>query len=83
MQSIRERSLCCGGGGGGAWLQNPNKETLGELRIKEALDTGSEVIATACPYCIRMLNSAITRLDVGDKIRVLDIAELVCLSIEQ
>jgi Fe-S oxidoreductase len=83
MQSIRERSLCCGGGGGGAWLQDPNKETLGELRIKEALDTGSEVIATACPYCIRMLNSAITRLDVGDKIRVLDIAELVCLSIEQ
>jgi Fe-S oxidoreductase len=82
MQNNRERSFCCGGGGGGSWKESPAKETLGEIRIKEALGTGASVIATACPYCIRMLNEAIQLLNVGNKIHVQDITELLLQSVD-
>jgi len=82
MHSNRERSLCCGGGGGGAWSDYTVKERFGVLRVEEALRTGAEVMATACPYCIRMLNEAVVELDVEDQIVVLDLAELLLQSVE-
>lgn len=80
MPRNRERSLCCGGGGGGLWLDVPNDERFSVIRVQEALDTGAEVIATACPYCTSMLEDAIKTLDVEDSVRVLDVAELVAQS---
>jgi Fe-S oxidoreductase len=82
MQNNRERSFCCGGGGGGPWKDRIGKESLGEIRVKEALGTGAEVIATACPYCIRTLNESIAKLGVGDQIKVQDIAELLLQSVD-
>ena len=83
MAHTRENSLCCGGGGGGAWLQEdcPPMDRLSRRRIREALDTRAEIIATACPYCIRMLNQAIRDMGVQDKIRVCDVAELLAQSL--
>jgi len=82
MQNHMQRSQCCGGGGGGAWQIRPMDEDHGVTRIREALDTGAEVIATACPYCIRMLNDAITKLGAENKIIVRDVAELLLQSVE-
>jgi Fe-S oxidoreductase len=82
MQNNRERSFCCGGGSGGPWKGRVGKESLGEIRITEALGTGAAVIATACPYCIRTLNEAIAKLGVGNKIKVQDIAELLLQSVD-
>ncbi len=81
MANHRESSLCCGGGGGGAWSDTPLKRRLDVLRVEEALGTGAEVIATACPYCIRMLNDAVRALAVGDRIAVRDLAELLLQSV--
>ena len=78
MQNNRERSLCCGGGGGGPWKDGNGKGSIGDIRIKEAINTGAGVIATACPYCIRTLNESIARLGVGNRIKVQDVAELLC-----
>jgi Fe-S oxidoreductase len=55
-------------------------DRLSRRRIREALDTGAEIIATACPYCIRMLSEAIRDMGVQDKIRVCDVAELLAES---
>ena len=82
MQNNRERSFCCGGGGGGPWKDRGGKESLGEIRIKEAIGTGAGVIATACPYCIRMLNESIARLGAGNTIKVIDMAELLLQSVD-
>ncbi len=82
MQNSRERSFCCGGGGGGPWKDRGSKGSLGEIRIKEALGTGAGVIATACPYCIRMLNDAIAKLGVGTRIKVRDVAALLLQSVD-
>lgn len=82
MQNNRERSFCCGGGSGGPWKDPVAKESLGEVRVQEALETGAAVIATACPYCIRTLNEAIAKLGAGNRIKVLDIAELLLQSVD-
>jgi len=82
MQNNRERSFCCGGGSGGPWKDRVAKESLGEIRVREAIATGADVITTACPYCIRTLNEAITKLGVGNQIKVLDITELLLQSVD-
>jgi Fe-S oxidoreductase len=78
MFNSRENSVCCGGGGGGAWGDD---QRMGLSRVTEALGTGAEVIATACPYCIRMLNGAVRELGVQNQIRVRDVGELVLQSV--
>ena len=82
MQNSRERSFCCGGGGGGPWNGSVGKESLGDIRLKEALGTGAWVIATACPHCIRMLNESIAKLGVASQIKVRDVAELLLQSVD-
>jgi len=82
MENNRQRSLCCGGGGGGPWKIYPPEQRFGVLRVRQALETGADVIATACPYCIRMLNEAIHELNIGNKIKVQDISELLLTSVE-
>lgn len=77
MDRSREKSLCCEGGGGRMWLEGTNPGTrLAQMRVKEAIDTGAEVLATACPFCLLTLEEAVKHLNAEDKIRVLDIAEI-------
>jgi Fe-S oxidoreductase/nitrate reductase gamma subunit len=72
-----ENSFCCGAGGGGMWVEtNPNTR-INQARLEQALDTQADVIATACPYCLIMLEDAISSKGVGEKIQVLDIAEVL------
>ncbi len=82
MDNNRKQSLCCGGGGGGPWKSYPMDHRFGIIRVKQALKTGASIIATTCPYCIRMLNEAIEALDVNDKIKVQDVSELLLTAIE-
>jgi len=82
MTDNKENSLCCGGGGGGAWSDDIATQRFAVLRVKQALDTGAEIIATACPYCIRMLNDGVRKLGAENQIVVRDLAELLLKSIE-
>ncbi len=72
-------SLCCGGGGGRMW-QGPElrgEARMSEIRMKEARDTGAEVLITACPLCLIMLEDAWKTLGLEGKMKVLDLNELV------
>jgi len=78
MKRTRENSLCCGGGAGRVWTEDsPQEKRPSVSRVTEALETGAEIIATACPFCISTLEDAIKVLDVESKIIVKDIAELL------
>ncbi len=81
MPRNRADSLCCGGGGGGAWMEVPSDERFAVLRVEEAIATGATVLATACPYCTTMLEDAVKVLDREDDLEVMDLAELVALSL--
>jgi Fe-S oxidoreductase/nitrate reductase gamma subunit len=74
-------SLCCGGGGGRMWQELKDEKRLSEVRIREAADTGADVIVTACPYCLIMLEDAIKTEDLEDRLKVMDLNELLLESL--
>lgn len=78
MKRMRENSFCCGGGAGRVWTEEavPEKRPCVN-RVREALELGVEVIATACPFCITTLEDAVKVLDVENKIMVKDVLELL------
>jgi len=76
MDRTREDSVCCGGGGGGLWLEKAKGERLSDLRVAEALERAS-VLATACPYCIAMLEDSVRTMNADEKIKVKDVSELI------
>ncbi len=77
----RERSYCCGGGGGGLCKEDTGNGEFGEIRIQEALESGAEIITSACPYCIRMLSDAVRELGVEKRIEVRDVADMLWQSV--
>ena len=74
-------ALCCGAGGGQMFkeAEKGNKEVYME-RTEEALNTGAEVIASACPFCMTMLTDGLKYKDMIDTVKNLDIAEMIALS---
>ncbi len=82
MDRIRERSLCCEGGGGRMWFEGTNTEgRLAFQRVQEAADTGAEILAVACPFCMAMLDDAVKVKGLSDQLKVMDIAELVAMAL--
>jgi Fe-S oxidoreductase len=86
MVHNRSNSICCGGGGGGMWLdtyfKSQNMERLSDIRIQEAIETGAEVLAVACPYEIPRFEDALKVAGYENKIVVKDISELMLESME-
>ena len=78
----RERSLCCEGGGGRMWVEGTDSgERLSAVRIKDAVDMGVDIVATACPFCLLTLEDAVKTAGFDGKIEIKDIMELVAQTI--
>jgi len=77
MASNQEKSMCCGAGGGHFWMDLKVGERINKLRVDEAADTSAKTIATACPFCLQMLEDGVKLTDREGQIKVLDLAELV------
>jgi Fe-S oxidoreductase/nitrate reductase gamma subunit len=77
MERSREKSFCCGGGGCHMWMEERAGRRINETRVAQAVETGAEIIATVCPLCRISLDSAIKVLNLDDRLRVMDILELV------
>ncbi len=75
-------ALCCGAGGGQMFkeAEKGEKEVFIE-RTEEALDTGADIIATACPYCMVMMTDGIKYKNREEDVRNYDIAELVAMAL--
>jgi Fe-S oxidoreductase len=70
-------SLCCGGGGGRIFADVDEEHRPEYTRLEQALEVGAEVVATACPWCNTMLRTAAADLKADDRIRVMDVAEIL------
>ena len=78
MSESRKNSFCCGGGGGRIWMETPKGERFSDLRMEQAIGTGAQVLATACPYCTTNFeDSRLNRPDGGPSIVVKDITEII------
>jgi Fe-S oxidoreductase len=81
MPDTKADSLCCGGGGGRIWMETAKGERFSDLRLKQAIDTGAEVLVTACPYCIANFQDSRLTMDAVERIEVKDITEIVAEAI--
>ena len=83
MKRCRSNGLCCGAGG----AQMFKEEEKGAIRVNyertnEAINTGANVIAAACPFCNTMLTDGVKNAEKENEIKVMDIAELIAVSLE-
>ncbi|OGN90436.1 MAG: hypothetical protein A2Y88_00435 [Chloroflexi bacterium RBG_13_48_10] len=81
MSHNHTSSLCCGGGGGGMWLDGFQWEKaharLSEWRVREAVDTGANILAVACPYEPPRFEDAAKMIPQAGNLLVKDIVELL------
>ncbi len=81
MMRCRENGYCCGGGGGGMWLDghtvNHTRERLSERRVREAAETGADVLAVCCPYEVSRFEDGAKSTGLDGQLAVRDLAELV------
>jgi len=78
MERTREKSRCCGAGGG---LKTLDRDLVGKIagqRIDDAIAAGASMIITSCPFCEQTLSDAARAK--GDKVKVLDITDLIVRS---
>jgi Fe-S oxidoreductase len=77
----REKSFCCGAGGGRMWLDETLGTRINEKRTDELLETGPDIVAAACPYCVDMLADGVAlrrqQGRAGTHVTVTDVAEIL------
>lgn len=78
MKSCKEKGLCCGAGGAQMFKDaEKGNEEINIKRTKEAIDTNAKIIAAGCPFCNTMLSDGLKNQKAEQKVKVLDIAEIV------
>ncbi|MEW6025704.1 MAG: heterodisulfide reductase-related iron-sulfur binding cluster [Planctomycetota bacterium] len=78
MPRNHKKSFCCGAGGGRMWMEEKRGTRINQIRIQEAQDTvKAGTVVTACPYCLTMLGDGIKEKGIGDKLKAVDIVEML------
>jgi Fe-S oxidoreductase len=77
MTMNRKQGFCCGGGGGMSFVDEPKDKRVNQERARQALETGAEIVAVGCPFCMTMLEDGINARKGDRDVKVMDIAELL------
>lgn len=71
------KGFCCGGGGGHMWMEEPPEKRLNVKRVEQVIEADVNVIATACPYCLSMMEDGLKAKEKEESIKAMDLSELV------
>ena len=82
MARSRSNSFCCGAGGGHMWMEEEPSKRLNIKRAEQAIETGAECVATACPFCLSMFEDGIKSKGAEESVKAMDLAELVAQLLE-
>jgi len=77
------RGLCCGAGGARMWMEEHTGKKVNIERTEEALATGAERIAVACPFCYVMMDDGVKEKHRDEEVKVQDIAEVLAEAVER
>ena len=84
MKRIKAKGLCCGAGGAQMWKEPepgfPDPKAAKDINVEradEALATGAQTIAVACPFCMVMLSDGVKARNKENEVNVIDLAELI------
>jgi len=80
MPRNKERSFCCGAGGGRMWMEEKIGTQINLNRVEEAIATGAEEIAVACPFCRVMITDGVSAKE--SDVEVLDVAQMLLRSVK-
>ena len=80
MPRNKERSFCCGGGGGRMWMEEKIGTRINLNRVDEAIDTGAEEVAVACPFCRIMVGDGMVARQ--SDVEVLDVAQILLRNVK-
>jgi Fe-S oxidoreductase len=87
MPRNSSRSFCCGAGGARMWMEERLGERINSNRTREAVETGADQIAVACPFCRVMLSDGLTSLQAEgkarDEVEVQDVAQLLLAAVRR
>ena len=72
--------FCCGGGGGLSFTEEPPAQRVSRVRSEEILETGVDLVAVGCPFCMSMLEDGINAGRGERDVRVLDLSEVLLQS---
>ena len=75
--------MCCGAGGGHFWMDLKIGTRVNKLRVEQAAETGANNIATACPFCLQMMEDGVKLNNLEEQMVVKDIAEVIADSIAE
>lgn len=83
LDRAKQNALCCGGGGGNFFtdMLGTGPDQASRARVREALSSGADTLAVACPQCYRMLSDALKAEDAQTKLRVLELSEIVAAAL--
>lgn len=79
MDRIKAEAFCCGGGSGNFYIDSfgGRENSPARMRVREAYQTGVDILAVACPVCMTMLDDAVKSEELEEKLIVKDISEIV------
>ena len=83
MPRCKRGTFCCGAGGSHMWVEENRGERINVVRTEEAVSTGADLIAVACPFCMQMFESGVGAVPAAEErgVQVFDIAELLDMSV--
>src|SRR5687768_2105039 len=83
MKRCGKKGLCCGAGGANMFKEEePGRIRVNQERADEAIGTGAQIVAAACPFCNTMLSDGVKGAEKEGDVQVLDVAELVAASMQ-
>ncbi|HSJ46483.1 MAG TPA: (Fe-S)-binding protein [Euzebyales bacterium] len=86
MPRCRNRGFCCGAGGARFYMEETIGKRVNTERIDEALALNPDVVSTACPFCLVMLDDAVQDRTGPDglaegQVRVVDVSSILAESL--
>ena len=81
MAKSGKQTFCCGAGGGRMWMEEDRGTRINAERTRQILETGADVVATSCPFCMVMLSDGLASAEGGGVVASADISEILAARI--